>query len=239
MKEHKIPIQLSRYAHFIVGSSRDILEITVDPKSGLSQSNSLSFLNCNIDTKNSEKQLLASISLSDLQSIFPIKSIHSNLNINISISFPSLDLIEKNKFIPIENSFEIINFEKIINDYENQIKKIYMNSNYEFCPINLKDETDFYYGYFLDNLNNYERNIFISSNKFTPKINKIGGFNLFPNISLYENTEFDFSEPLIPLLLLDNKLLGLESNLSLAFFIKEPFFNNWQEEKILSFICVS
>ncbi len=239
MKEHKIPIQLSKYAHFIVGGSRDILDIDTEPYIFSSNSNPLSFINSNIDPNNSNNQFLASINLSEIKSIFSIEDSNAHLNINLSVCFPNFYKTKKNTFIPIENSFEISNFDLALNYYQKNINKIYLTSNYEFCPLNLKDESDFYYGYFLENLNYYEKNIFLQSNKFIPKNNKIGGFNPFPNIELYSNNPFDFSEPLIPLMSINNKLLGVELELSLVFFAKQTFFNNWKDEKILSFICIS
>ncbi len=233
MKEHQIPIQLSNYAHFIVGSSRDVLKINTNPTDITISEPSKSFINSSLDLNDHNEQFLASLYLKDIEHIFPN---NSNLNLNIYITLPQINNLELNKFTPLKNKIIIKKQTDNIN-FPNLRPINFIQSN-EFCPINLKEETDFYYGYFLHKLTHNERKLFLDFPNLRITENKIGGFNPFVDISLYEKANFDFSEPIIPLLSINNNLIFQNKKISLIFFAKENFLDNQKNQEILSFVSV-
>lgn len=238
MKEHQIPIQLSNYAHFIVGSSRDILQISLDSPQNECGQLSSSFINHFFDLDNQQEQFVASIKISDIQKIFPINNINPNLNLSIYVSLPKIQDFNLGQFISIESRFCIEEFDFKLAHRNQNFKRITFNLSNEFCPINLKEETDFYYGYFLNTLTLNEQKLFLESSAFKIKENKIGGFNPFSKISLHKKEPFDFSAPIIPLISINNSLSFYNKKFSLIFFTKENFLNNNSKSELLSFLCV-
>ncbi len=229
MKEHKIPIQLSKYAHFIVGSSRDVLNISTEEH--LDNRNS-SYINKNFDINIQEEQLCASINIGEINNIFPTNTnLTSNLNLNIFLSFPPQLLYEQN-FQAISTRFELSKQESNLN---NNLQRIFFSDSYEFCPLGLQDECDFYYSCFLSQLKEHEKTIILNSSNFIAKENKIGGYNPL-NIDLYENETFDFSNPILPLFSINNKLINSQKDISLICFAKKDFLTNDINNKIISFI---
>ncbi len=229
MKEHKMPIQLSKYAHFIVGSSRDVLKISTEEESDNSNS---SYINKNLNINIQDEQLFASLNIGEIKKIFPANiNLNSDLNLNIFLSFPT-SIIYEQKFQTIETRFELSNQETELNTY---LQKISFSDDYEFCPLKSKDECEFYYSYFLSQLKEHEENIILNSSNFTAKENKIGGYNP-TNIDLYQNEIFDFSNPILPLFSINNQLIDSPQYVSLTCFAKKDFLTNNLNSKIISFI---
>lgn len=235
MKKHKIPIQLSQYAHFIVGSSRSILEIKKDsPYHNTEKITASSFINNSLDLLSDHEQHLMSIKLNQINNLLAISNnVDEDLILNISVKIPQIS--KKNVWTPIHTKIETLH-----NSNKNIIKNltpIYFNQNYEFCPLSLNEEAFFYYGVFLDQLTEGEKNIFLTSKNFMPQENKIGGYLNYNFSNFNLKSHFDFSKPTIPFICINNKLFDLKNKFSFIILMNEQNILSLNFKEFFSFIC--
>lgn len=207
MKEHYIPIQLSQYSNYIIGSSLSYLKIN--------------FLIQKKINNNSNFSLQINFSDTRLEN-FPTKGL---LNIYIT----------KNKFFESEVVYEnkeLLNApSKLILGGETHL--VSYTDEYEFCPLKDRYNSSFYYNTFVDTLTENESHIFNISDEFNSKNSKIGGYQS-GNKTTFDIQSFDFDNPWILLAQINTEeILENQQPCLLKWFIKKQSLINCDFSEVI------